>query len=166
MSFPRTATGNISSRSDIEKFSAEGNTKENVARRRTVGTYYMTATVTTTGADGSAAGTASFVKANNDTDAYGVVDTIYVDWAGTAPATSDLAIYINDGDGYPPQKIMEVLNSVTDRVFRPVVPAHTADGTVATGHVKEFAVCASNITASISQSNALAPCATIYLILR
>ncbi len=110
--------------------------------------------VTTTGTDGNATGS----KTSDWSLRPSVLDAIKVDYAGTAPATTDLTISEADGLG---RTLLTLSNLATDGVYYPRHTTHDAAG--ADAGTKAPYVIEGRITAAVAQSNALAPAVTVEL---
>lgn len=117
--------------------------------------------VTTTGADGSATGTAYSSKPLS-----GELYALYVDWHASAPAgTSDITITVDSDDNHPAITIYAKTDSVTDAWVYPVVQSTGTDG-VAVASVYQHILVSGRVKAAVAQSNALTACATVYLYLK
>ena len=101
--------------------------------------------VTTTGSDGSAAGSAVSGVIN------GLIENIYLDFHASAPAgTHDTTISYTIRGG----NILAVANSVTDALFTPrAKPVDLANAAITNAHTR-FA-CNQTLTVTVAQSNAL-----------
>ena len=107
--------------------------------------------VTTTGGAGVSAGSA-YSKAMN-----GWLEDIFVDWDGTAPATSDITIALERGGN-----VWALANSATDVFVVPrVKPVDNANAAI-TNAFDKFAL-NGRLLVSVAQSNDLAPAVTVYI---
>jgi len=111
--------------------------------------------VTTTGGAGSATGSATATV-------IGALVEVAIDFAPTAPATTDTTIaYGGVGGG----NLLVVTNSATDALIAPRRTALVDNANAAiTGSVDTF-VLNGPVTVSVAQSNALDPCLTAHLVI-
>lgn len=108
--------------------------------------------VTTTGADGSGAGSATSELILGE-----LVD-VYLEYHVSAPATTDVTIAFATRGG----SLLAVANGNTSGLFHPRASLVTsASAAIADGHAP-FQLC-DRVTVSVAQSNALAPAVTAYL---
>lgn len=127
----------------------------------------ITLAVTTTGADGSATGTAVSKPFVNGAE----VLRVRWDYGATAPATTDASLY-ETALGATVGLIDSKGNSVTDAVRYPRLEGSDFTGSdgaaITAAEVAEpFRVPAGGtITAALAQCNALAPAATCYVLVR
>lgn len=113
----------------------------------------ITLAVTTTGADGSATGTATSAAVE------GFLLDAFIDWDATAPATSDLLIlYGTPANG----QILSISNSVTDTFKMPRFQLSDYAGAAIVGAYDLFPL-NGTIEAQVAQCNALAPAVTVRL---
>ncbi len=113
--------------------------------------------VTTTGADGSGAGTAY-----SDRPVNGEVRAIYVDWGPTAPGTSDITITGEGDDDHPAVALYTKADSVTDAWVYPVLQRTDTAGAGVSAEY-HFPLVQGRIKVVIAGSNALAPAATVHV---
>lgn len=115
--------------------------------------------VTTTGSAGSAVGTAY-----SDLVVSGIVTGVKVDYNGSAPNTTTVAI---TEDGGMQQNILTLAAGNTDGTYYPTAPAHTQAGAEVDAAVVRapLTVAGSKIKVVIGASNALtdAVIVTVYL---
>ena len=110
--------------------------------------------VTTTGVDGSGAG-----NATSDTEVNGHLLDIYLDYAGTAPNTTDVTITHET-----PSKgnLLVVANNATDGLYAPRDPlVDTANSAITNSH--GLIPLNGYIKVAVAQSNALAPAVTAHV---
>jgi hypothetical protein len=79
--------------------------------------------VTTTGSDGSATGTAYSAS-----PLFGEVFAVRVDWHASAPGTSDIDVTIESDDNHPAVTLVDIDDSATDVWIYPVVEQTTVAG--------------------------------------
>jgi hypothetical protein len=117
-----------------------------------------TVAVTTVGANGVAVGSGSISLAAFGGEAK--VLGIYLDYAGTAPATTDVTI--TDGAGTP---VLTRTDTATDGAFYPARQGHDAAGTAIANVYLVGLPVRSDLTVAVAQCNALDPAvtATFYL---
>ncbi len=117
--------------------------------------------VTTAGVAGSALGSA--IKAVPR----GKVKAIYIDYHGSAPATSDVTIKsLADSTGNPPDvTILTRSNSATDGWFYPKVQKHDNAGAAITGDYDDPVVHGGVLSVAVAQADALADCVVVYFYL-
>lgn len=115
--------------------------------------------VTTTGANGSATGSADTPSPVN-----GKLHAVYLDYHGSAPNTTDVTISQKEG---PTQTLLTVTDNATDGWKFPREQVHsnagaglTYDGSHA---VAEAPPVTGKLTVSVAQSNALTGCVTAWL---
>lgn len=109
--------------------------------------------VTTTGGAGVSAGTAKTPALQ------GYLEDIFVDWDGTAPATSDITIsFVGPARG----NVWALANSATDAFVVPrVKPVDNANAAI-TNAYERFAL-NGPLLVTVAQSNDLAPAVTVYV---
>lgn len=110
-------------------------------------------TVTTAGADGSGAGSAS------STPVYGELLDVHVDYHASAPATTDLTI--SSGN----DTILTLTDNKTDVLKRPMVQGHDAAGSAIAGAYARIWL-SGKVTVAIAQCNAFAAAAVVTLRIR
>lgn len=112
--------------------------------------------VTTTGANGSAGGTAQTTL-----PVTGFIESIQVDYDGTAPGgTTDLTLTEVGGQG---RTILTRTNTATDGLFYPRVPAQDTNGADITGQYTWLYLSGAHILATVAQCNALDPAVTVKI---
>lgn len=109
--------------------------------------------VTTTGANGSATGTAKL-------NIVGYIESIKVDYNGSAPATTTVDIDESGGMG---RKLLDLAASATDVVVYPVVNNTNNAGAAVTGIYTRYFVPNTPVTITVAASNALAPAVTVTI---
>lgn len=109
--------------------------------------------VTTTGAAGSASGTADSEPIN------GRIEHIFLDFHASAPATTDVTIaYKNKGGN-----ILATVNTVTDAMFTPRAKCvDNANAAITDSHTR-FSL-ADSVSVTLAQSDALTAAVTAYII--
>lgn len=107
--------------------------------------------VTTTGGAGAASGSGVTTPIN------GLLWGVYLDYAATAPATTDVTISYTTAGG----NILVVSNNATDGWYFPRRQCCDAAGAAIAGAYDENIV-ADTLTVSVAQSNPLSPCVTAY----
>ena len=114
--------------------------------------YTVRVPVTTTGAAGSATGTATTETL------HGFLLDVYLDFHATAPATTDTTIAYALRGG----NILAVANSGTDALLTPrVKPVDNANAAITNAH-ERFPL-NDALTVSLAQSDALDPAVVVYL---
>jgi len=108
--------------------------------------------VTTAGAGGSATGSST----SHELDGY--LESVYVDFHASAPATTDTTIAFATRGG----NIMVLTNANTDGLYAPVKQACDATGTVIPGAYVNH-VLNQPLTVSVAQADALTNCVTVYI---
>ena len=108
--------------------------------------------VTTTGADGSATGSASV-----DTQ-FGFLLDAYLDYGATAPNTTDVTIAHAGVWG----NLLVVSDNATDGRYAPRSALVDTSAAAITG-AYDYLPINGPLTVSVAQANALAPCVTVYL---
>lgn len=116
----------------------------------------ITIPVTTTGADGSATGSATSERYR------GIIEAISVDYAATAPNTTDVTITL---DGAIAQTIGNLANSATDATFYPAKQLTDNTGAGVSVYGLFFADW-QTITVSVDDSNALTNCVVVTISMR
>jgi len=116
--------------------------------------------VTTTGADGSATGTAYSDKPLN-----GELYALRVDWHADAPATSDITITVDSDDNHPAVTLYAKEDAKTDLWVYPVVQSTDTAGAGVTG-VYQHILVTGRVKVVVAGADALTACATVYLYLK
>lgn len=118
-----------------------------------VTTYKVT--VTTTGAAGLATG-------STDSDYIaGYLEDIYLDFHGSAPATTDVTIAFKTRGG----NVLATANTATDALIAPrIKPVDNANAAITNAHDK-FAIW-DRLTVSVAQADALTDAVTAYIRVR
>lgn len=112
---------------------------------------YKTLEIATTGVAGSAAGQAEFGVPTSAR-----LEAVEVDYAGTAPATTDLTVTCEG------RTVLTLTNTATDVTVLPRVPVHDATGAAIAGQFDK-PVLRGRVTVALAQSNALSPAAVVRL---
>ena len=115
--------------------------------------------VTTSGEDGSAAGSAVSARA-----LVGEVAAIYIDWAATAPGTSDIDVVCESDDDHPEITLVGKDDSATDAWFYPTIEETDTAGTGRSSY-REIPISGS-VKVTVAQCNALDPAVTVYVYVR
>ena len=114
--------------------------------------------VTTTGSGGSATGNAT-------AGLHGVIDSIYVTYHASAPATTDVVITWLDGAGATRETLWTKNNSVTAHVARPRV-AVTDNANSPTGAYDYYSIpYGSNIKVAVTGCDALTDAVVVYAVI-
>jgi hypothetical protein len=115
--------------------------------------------VTTTGSDGSASGSQASARA-----LVGEVVAIYVDWNGSAPATSDIDVVCESDDDHPEITLVDKDDSATDAWFYPTIEETDTGGT---GRSTYRPIPISGmVKVSVAQCNAFDAAVTVYVYVR
>ena len=114
-------------------------------------------TVTTTGSDGAASGTGYSSGPHS-----GEVVAVKVDWAATAPGTSDITI---TSEKAPTITYVSKSDSATDAWFYPRVQATDNGGSAISGEYLAYPV-NDRLKVAVAQCNALDPAVTVYVFVR
>jgi hypothetical protein len=113
--------------------------------------------VTTTGADGSATGTAYSAR-----PLCGELYALYVDWGSTAPAgTSDIVVTVEADDDHPAVTLYSKENAVNDVWVYPIVQNTDTAGSAVASQYQRLPV-SGRIKVVVTGCNALAPAVTVY----
>ena len=112
--------------------------------------------VTTTGGDGAAVGTARSPRA-----LAGELYAIHLDWAGTAPGTSDITVTVEAEGSRPAVTLYSKENAATDLWIYPTVEQTDTAGVGRSTYQR--IVIAGRIKVTVAGCNALAPAVTATL---
>jgi hypothetical protein len=115
--------------------------------------------VTTTGSDGSATGTAYSSRPIN-----GRVQAIRVDWAATAPASSDIDVVAESDDDHPEIALYDKDNAATDLWVYPRVQSTDTAGSGISNEYQHLVVPGQRIEVVVGGCNALDPAVTVTVI--
>jgi hypothetical protein len=116
--------------------------------------------VTTTGANGSASGSAVSAR-----PLAGEVVALRVDWAATAPGgTSDIDVVCESDDDHPEITLYDKDNAATDVWVYPTIEETDTAGTGRSAY-REIPI-SGHIKVSVAQCNALDPAVTVYVYVR
>ncbi len=114
-------------------------------------------TVTTTGGAGVSAGTSY-----SNRPISGAIKAIRVDWAGTAPVTSDITVTIDLDDDHPAVTLYTKSDSATDAWVYPSVQATDTAGAAVAGVYQDI-VGTGRVKVVVAQCNDLAPAVVVYV---